>query len=144
MSFPQITAGLPCWELPHHSEDEWRPHFATEAEAIAAIKQEFLTADDLTTSARAALLTSKPKVMPRPCVKLMCDGCRNEVGMDGELVPEGDGVHVDPADESEWIKDSGWTVDQTGRHFCPDCAVDHAAPGDAERIPGPADVGLFS
>jgi hypothetical protein len=144
MSFPQITAGLPCWELPHHADDEWQPHFATEAEAKAAADEEFLTADDLTVTQRAALLVSTPKVRARACVRLVCDGCRNAVGHDGELVPEDDGIHVDPADEAEWLTGSGWTLDRTGRHFCPDCSVDHAAPGDAERIPGPADVGLFS
>jgi hypothetical protein len=121
------VAATPCWELSHHEHDDWVPHFATHTEALAA-----LAADE----DRDA--SSQPRQRARVCVRLLCNACLNEVGMDGDMTEEGDGIHIDPADLNGWLTE--WHVLDDNRHQCPSCPPDEPV---LSRIPGPNDLPLI-
>lgn len=150
-----IAAGeTPCWELSHEAEEEWRPHYVTELEALHALarrwneeREEFLA------SARPGetfaeewpdLVSSAADQMPEKCWRLVCDGCGLADGMDGELVDVDQGTHYPNDGRPEWLDQTAdWVVLDGGRlHLCDVCAV--GAPDlEDPRRPGPDDVPLF-
>lgn len=119
----------PCWELEHEADDmelEWHPHYVSRAEAEAELDER-------------PEPSSEPIQRARPCVHLICDGCGDALGFEGEMA-ETNGVHMDPADVDEALRDDGWGRDVEGRDLCPGCPH---PPIDESRIPGPLDVPLF-
>lgn len=125
-TLPIPTKGGHCWQLSHHAHDDWRPHFTSWGEAIADLVD------------RDELHEGTPVHLPRACVRLLCDGCRQAVGMDGEMVPEDDGIHIDPADLDGWL--TGWHTLPDDRHQCPDCPPDEPL---LSRVPSPNDRPLI-
>jgi hypothetical protein len=120
------VSAQPCWVLPHDEDSEWIPHYATEAEALKE---------------REPDETGKPVQLARICVRLLCDGCEAEYGFE-EMVDPGHGMHLDVADGPWWIHTAGWSEDDQGHDWCPECPVPESVERDLSREPGPDDVPL--
>lgn len=138
----------PCWVLDHETEWDWRPHYATEQRANESLwdqrkeaREEELGPGDTMAEIRPDLLTSVARREPRPCLELICDGCDQALGMDGELVDVGSGSHFEDVDEIT-ISDEGWTM-SGAEHFCSTCSAARPLLEDDVRATGPYDDPLI-